>query len=367
MCDTKNILMTGATGNLGSQILKLILLSNKKNKNFNIFLLIRSEDKIQAKARVNVLLKWLFKKNYDRFLNSSIKILVGDVSCSKFGLTNEDYYFLIQKIDIIYHSAALTRFNDPISKLRQVNVVGAQRIIDFISKSKRSVELHYISTAFIAGNYSGKFNENDFNVGQGFNNPYEQSKFEAENEVRRFTDGKRKIRIYRPSIIVGEHLTGVISDFQMFYKPLYLLSKEVFLEVPVNKYAFLNLIPVDVAAQMIFTLANDPVYDKDSVYHIVSSNAFNISEVIDFASEYFNFDKPKLFKKIVFKNPAFARLYEENIKPFLNYFTFKARFECKRTINKLDKLDFCPPILNKRFLKNIFAYAVKRKYLRINN
>lgn len=367
MAFKNNILITGVTGNLGSQILKLILLTYKKEKKINIFLLVRAENKIQAKRRLIGLLNWLFGRNYKDFLRPNIVVLVGDLTNKKFGLSDKDYFFLIQTIDVIYHSAALTHFHDPISNLRLVNVVGTERILDFVSCSKKLAELNYISTAFIVGNFEGRFEERDFNVGQNFNNPYEQSKFEAEGKVRKFSKNWEKVRIFRPSIVVGEYQTGAIFDFQMFYKPLYLLAKEAFEEIPIDKSTLLNLIPVDVAARMIFTLANDPIYDNNSVYHIVSPNAFNIVKIIDLASEYFHFDKPKLFRRTVFQNPAFGRLYKESIRPFLNYFTFKAKFGCQKTIDRLEKLNFFPPSIDEKFLKRIFAYAMKRKYLRINN
>ncbi len=38
----------------------------------------------------------------------------------------------------------------------------------------------YISTAYVAGNSRGIFDENSLDKGQGFSNSYERSKFEAE-------------------------------------------------------------------------------------------------------------------------------------------------------------------------------------------
>ena len=41
----------------------------------------------------------------------------------------------------------------------------------------------HISTAYVAGTHRGEFSEEQLDVGQGFRNPYEQSKFEAEQLV----------------------------------------------------------------------------------------------------------------------------------------------------------------------------------------
>ena len=61
----------------------------------------------------------------------------------------------------------------------------------------------YVSTAYVAGTYRGEFSEQDYDVGQGFRNPYERSKWESEGNVRA-ASGRLPVQIARPSIIVGE-------------------------------------------------------------------------------------------------------------------------------------------------------------------
>ena len=45
-----------------------------------------------------------------------------------------------------------------------------------------------VSTAYVAGTHTGRFTEDDLDVGQGFRNTYEQSKFESEQLVRAEAD-----------------------------------------------------------------------------------------------------------------------------------------------------------------------------------
>jgi len=358
----ENILITGVTGNLGSQILKLILLGNNKA---NISLLIRAENKNQAKNRIVDLFKWLFGIKYKDYLGSNIRVYQGDICKDKFGLSSRDYSFLNQKIDVVYHSAALTRFQENIFRLRSVNVKGTQRILDFISSSKRSPNLHYISTAFVVGNFKGKFKESDFDVAQGFNNPYEQSKFEAELKVRKFSYKNERVRIYRPSIIVGEYGTGEVASFQMFYHPLYLFSKEIFDEIPINRNTVLNIIPVDVAAKMILLLSNQAIDKNKFVYHIVSPKSLSLTSVIDWAAGYFNFKKPKLLSKKC-ESFALGSLHKKSLRPILNYLQFKAQIESHETMLQLRSLRFKFPSINESFLKRIFSYAAKMKYIKVN-
>ncbi|MBF0511236.1 MAG: SDR family oxidoreductase [Candidatus Omnitrophica bacterium] len=363
MSYVKNVLMTGCTGNLGSHILKRFLINTFQD--VKLFLLVRGENKEHALKRVEEACPWTndFKKYVSQ---KKVQVLPGDISKENLGLAKRSYDELLKEIDVVYHSAALTRFNDPLAQLRRVNVLGTQRILDFIAKSRRSPTLHYISTAFIAGDYKGLFKESDFDLGQKFNNPYEQSKFEAEKRVRKFQKGRTNVHIYRPSIIVGEYDTGRTLDFQMFYKPLYLLSKEVFQRIAVRKNTRLNLIPVDRAANAIWMLAHHMGERKNKIYHIVSPKPLNIISTINRASEYFHFAKPKLGRSFRFKNPIIARLYLKKIRPFFNYFTFQAQFDCGETSDRLEELGFSFPELDRLFLERLFAYAVKMKYMGIN-
>lgn len=356
----QSIFITGATGNLGSQILKQTIISKKYSK---VILLIRGKNKHHAKKRLVEILKNLFNDNYSIRLLSCIKILVGDITQRNFGLSKSEYKHLVKVVDVIFHCAALVNFQDPIEELYKVNVFGTKQILKLVSKSSKLSELNYISTAFIAGNYNGHFYENNFDVKQGFNNPYEKSKFEAEKEVRSFSSGSQIVRIFRPSIIVGEYKTGRILDFQMFYKPLYLLSKEVFKEVPINKKTLLNLIPVDIAGEMIFKLSNKNITRKLAVYHIVNPYPYNILEVINLASSYFDFKKPKLVEIITRRNSSYLKVHGRLLKPLFSYFQLKVKFNSYNTISCLNEIGFYFPKMDLSFLLRLFRYANKKGFL----
>ena len=49
----------------------------------------------------------------------------------------------------------------------------------------RFERLQYVSTAYVSGTHRGTFRETDLDVGQGFKNHYEETKFQAEVEVVR--------------------------------------------------------------------------------------------------------------------------------------------------------------------------------------
>ena len=69
--------------------------------------------------------------------------------------------------------------------------------------------LQYVSTAYVSGTARGTFRETDLDVGQGFKNHYEETKFQAEVEVVR---SKVPHTIYRPGVVVGDSRTGETGE-----------------------------------------------------------------------------------------------------------------------------------------------------------
>ena len=97
-----------------------------------------------------------------------------------------------------------------------------RRLLEFAQECQAEGGLRcfsYISTAYVAGDHPGSFSEDQLNVGQGFRNGYERSKFEAEQLVSRAA-ARLPVQIFRPSIIVGETESGWTASFNVLYPPL---------------------------------------------------------------------------------------------------------------------------------------------------
>ena len=73
----------------------------------------------------------------------------------------------------------------------------------------------HISTAFLFGDYAGLGLEQPHpDLGQVFNNPYEESKFLAEQLV---TGSKLNWILFRPPIVVGDSKDGAVCGFSGYY------------------------------------------------------------------------------------------------------------------------------------------------------
>jgi len=73
-------------------------------------------------------------------------------------------------------------------------------------------KIHHISTAYVYGNYTGVFTENDLDVGQKLIRPTRLQNI-AELMVNEFRGRGLWINVYRPSIVIGESSTG--KTFQL--------------------------------------------------------------------------------------------------------------------------------------------------------
>ena len=147
---------------------------------------------------------------------SHIKVIGGDIK----NFPKEE--ILAQgPFDVFFHCAADVNLGkDPDGKVYQTNLEGTRNALEMAHLLKVKY-LHYVSTAYVAGTYSGRVMEGTLPA-TGFNNSYEKSKFEAEKLVM---NCGIPYTIYRPSIIVGRLSDGLIRKPLAFYRILEFLGK----------------------------------------------------------------------------------------------------------------------------------------------
>ena len=164
----KNILITGATGFVGINIVRKLL----EESDAYLYLLVRNAGQNSAINRMHKLLAtyYLEIEQYNYILNR-IEIISGDIVEEKLGLSNTAWNELSQKINIIYHCAATIHFNLPFNEAYDINVLGTKRVLDFADQCYKNNVLsvmNHISTAYVAEKISRTFFENELNIGQEF-------------------------------------------------------------------------------------------------------------------------------------------------------------------------------------------------------
>lgn len=360
MAEKKTVFITGATGFLGAHLVKLLL----EETNFNLILLIRGGSQAEAENRFHHLLKKIHKDDINTFIGR-IAVLRGSLANEFLELDQTTRNSICQRIEEIYHCAALAEFQKSLEEVRRVNVLGTENLLKFAKRCQKIKKINYISTTFVYGDKVGLVSEDDLDVGQNFNNTYEQSKYEAELVVKEYVKNGLPVSIYRPSIITGEYETGETTNFRMFYKPFRSVSLGLFSEIPIGKDASLNLVAVDTAAKAIFILGNN---EKNiATYNIVSPKNTLVTHLFDLSHECFKYKNPKyvLPENYNFSEITFSK--KKILKTYLPYFAYRTIYGFKKTFETLEKYHFRYPEIDDNYIRRLFSFCKKFKYIKSNS
>jgi len=357
-----NIFITGATGLLGWDIVKNLL----KSGDSKLYLLVRRNSHQTAAERISKLISENYSANEIEDISSRIETINGDITKKDLGINKFQLEELYGHINIIYHCAALCEFGQPLGRIRKINVFGAKNVLDFALECRKKSQFksfHHISTLAVMGNFGGVFYEDSLDVTQEFNNTYEQSKFEGEKLIGEYRGKGLPVSIYRSNIIVGDSVTGKVTNFQMFYHPLHIFSLEIFEEIPANKALRYNLVPVDCAAKAICLISSNQDNNNKN-YHLTNPNGITLDFLLDIASSYFGFQKPKIVSEKEFDFRALKGFKKKLIAPYLPYFNHKkVTFDTANFNKAIDGKGFSWPVIDRNLLLRLFKYCEDVNYI----
>ena len=214
------ILLTGVTGLVGSAFV-VALLKEKPAERF--VCIARSNGGGSAADRVAKVLREQCVFDHcpemtDKVL-AAVEVIDGDVV----DIVPEELAKLdmLKDVDRVFHCAADVNLGkDPTGKTYKINYGGTVNMVK-LSQLLNVKELHYVSTAYVAGKISGRAAEEQA-LNSGFNNPYEESKFKAEMLVR---NSGIPFSVYRPAIITGRLSDGRVRRPLAFYRIVEFLAK----------------------------------------------------------------------------------------------------------------------------------------------
>ncbi|XP_044731126.1 fatty acyl-CoA reductase 1-like [Chrysoperla carnea] len=145
----QNIFITGGTGFMGKVLIEKLLRSCPKIK--AIYLLLRSKKNYADDQRLNKIFNApLFdrlKEEYPESL-SKVKVIKGDVSKIKFGLSDLDMKLIINEMNIVFHVAASVRFDDPLKDAILINTRGTREMLRIVKQMKKLKVFLYTSTTY---------------------------------------------------------------------------------------------------------------------------------------------------------------------------------------------------------------------------
>lgn len=359
----KNIFITGATGFLGSLLIDEILSSSDDV----VHTLVRGDSESDARSRLMKILNEALGEAEVKKISGRIKIYVGDITDKNLGLDRNLMSRLIDDIDVIYHTAASTDLNVPLKKIRHINVDGTRNLLDLAAscvERGRLKKVNHISTCYIVGTKRCVFKESDLDVGQSFNNTYEQSKCEAEKLVQEYRQRGLDIDVFRPSIVLGRYKDGMTTNFKMFYQPLHFFSMGLFERIPAAKDSMANLINVDIAVKAVHLIASSSK-TKNMTYQIASPKSPRLEFVLDVASDYFGFDKLELVPLEKFNmDKEYSVTKKKMITPYIPYFNYFTSFDVRNTLNALKGHKFAFPEFDEVSFTKLYEYCVKAGFIK---
>jgi thioester reductase-like protein len=267
MADT--ILFTGFPGFIGMRLLPRIL---ELKPHARIECLVQEKFLDAAREAVATIEK---KHGHAR---SRIGLVVGDITAQGLGIEGGPGKELRRSLKEAYHLAAVYDLTVSREVGRRINVLGTKNVLEFVEDAPRFERLQYVSTAYVSGRARGVFKETDLDVGQGFKNHYEETKFQAEVEVVR---SRVPRTIYRPGVVVGDSTTGETAKFDGPYFVLRAMerlpSRGLFVRLG-RGFGTVNVVPVDFVVEALARLSAVPE-SLGKTYHLTDPKPHSAVEI----------------------------------------------------------------------------------------
>lgn len=271
--------VTGASGFIGSRVLQRLLARD-------------------ADARVTALVRPGSLPRFAQILEGidggeRVITVPGDLTVD--GLDIHDAT-LLAGTDHVIHLAAIYDVTADDASQDAANRDGTARVAALAADL--GATMHHVSSIAVSGDWDGEYTEDDFDLGQGFPTAYHRTKFEAEKAVRETPD--LRWRVYRPSAVVGDSVTGTMDKVDgpyYFFGQMSLLGQlPSFLKMPLPNLGWVNLVPVDFVADSIVALLHHRPDDDSLVFHLSDPQRRTVTEMFNALAPAF--DAPRGFNAL---------------------------------------------------------------------
>jgi nucleoside-diphosphate-sugar epimerase len=373
----EGILLTGATGALGSMLLQRLC-----REGHDVICLVRGNDLIEACARIETIVG-------DR---ENVTVFRGDITQPRCGLTDIDCKMLAGRVNRILNCAGSISFHDK-NAAQLTNVAGVRHVLELMEILGVKRVLH-VSTAYVVGDGS-YLSEEGLSNGQRWRNPYEESKFVGETMIRAWAQqsSKRSYAIFRPSIFIGGE-DGTTTSFDGYYRylePVYRAAENFrkrrseslppdvivdgngMVRAPLALIAAdkcVNYIQVDWVADMIVAAVDLPA--RNETYNLVNHNPPRTLDCMAWSLDHLKIGgvvvcETQAAKDIVVK--AQTRLVNRMQRridvihdAYAPYCTTEPEFQMEAASRNLGAKFRLPPLIDQRFLMRTLDYALENNW-----
>ncbi|MRH86146.1 NAD-dependent epimerase/dehydratase family protein [Nocardia sp. SYP-A9097] len=246
----RRILLTGATGFLGSHMLLDLL----RHSDAHVICLVRAADEQAGLVRLGDALTG-FDLPWSVEVQRRITVLPGDVRSPRLGLTPERWNSLALEVDSIVGVAAAVDFLRGYSSLRQSNVLGALTLAE-LAVTGTVKPLHHISSIAVFNEVGVAAIGEDVPVARidKLGAGYDKTKWAAEAALRRAREHGLTVTFLRPGGIGGHRETGAHNPHDLSSAMLAAISR--FRTVP--EFRCFNVASVDWVSRVAAAIVCEP-------------------------------------------------------------------------------------------------------------
>jgi thioester reductase-like protein len=260
------IFLTGSTGYIGAHVAANLL--EQHGASLNVLVRARNTDE----AALRLWQAWQLHHDFPHFyeyLQTRVRIFCGDITLSRFGLSQDDYDRLIHTTDSVLHVAASLNRKSEKSCLN-VNLRGTLEVLLLAQHSNHYHGLRrfsHVSTVAVAGKRQDEVvsEENSIDWNRSDYDPYARTKKFCEHMIRQLLPDV-PITIFRPSIVLGDSRYAETTQFDMVRAFVFLAGLPV---LPFRSRDKVDIVNVDFIAEAVTTLhqKENPQFDT---YHLSS-------------------------------------------------------------------------------------------------
>jgi nucleoside-diphosphate-sugar epimerase len=274
-----NILITGATGFIGKNLVEEL----SKDKNNNIFCIVRSEQKAKLIEKYGVKFIYANISNFEDLKNK-----------------------IPEKIDLIFHCAGYVSNKDK-EQLYKVNVLGTENVCRLAQELKIKKLIYTSSVAVVSGNDKEFLTED---MPYKSNNAYGESKIEAEKIVLEYRDKGLKSVIVRPCMVYGSDEPHALKIF------LFAIKHRIYPVLSGGRFKFHLVYVKNVVDFMIYSI--DKKQCEHGTFFAVDKEVLTLREVVDIFAHALGvkppFNIPVIFNSILVNLPFFGKRFKFFLK-----------------------------------------------------
>ncbi|MCI3930497.1 thioester reductase domain-containing protein [Streptomyces sp. AN091965] len=272
VADPGQVFLTGATGFVGGFLLRDLM----RSTGATVHCLVRGADEAAALDRLRSGLTWY--GIWDDIDPDRLRVLPGDLSAPRFGLTDERYDRLAREVDAVYHAGATVNWLHPYQSLKAANVTGTEEALR-LAALHRTVPLHYVSSTGVfakaAPGGAGLTPEDPTGPPEELTNGYRQSKYVAEKIIGLAQERGLPVSVYRADVISGARTNGACQTRDFVW--LSLKGSLQAGKVPTGANALFPMVPVDYVSAAVLELSRTA---DSRTFHLFNPVAVSFADMV---------------------------------------------------------------------------------------